>query len=155
MAASKIDLFSLATYSNELIASEYIKLTAELKEFPIKFRLKDNKEYVDLSETVLRLKVKVTNADGTAIVEAINNVANQVALTNNALHSVFSEVKIFLNSKLIEGRETMYGIKAYLDTVLRFHAEAMKNQLFAQGFEKEEATKIDEVTNTSFVKRRA
>ena len=78
--ASKIDLFSLATHDNELIESEYIKLTTELKRFPIEFRLKDNKEYVDLWETLLRLKVKVSNADGSAVPDQTNSVSSQVAL---------------------------------------------------------------------------
>ena len=79
----------MTTHNNEIIGSEYIKLAAELKGFPIEFRLRDNKDYVDLTESLLRLKVKVSNADGSAIAEKAGAKADgadqMVALTNNAI----------------------------------------------------------------------
>lgn len=152
-----VNLFSLAVHNNELVGTEYITLTADTKSGPLEFKLKDCKEYVHLSETVLQLKVKLTNQDGTTIEpkQADKTTENHVALVNNALHSIFSDVKVSLNDKLVEGGETMYAIKSYIGTFLRYHEQAMTNQLFLQGYVRDEYSKMDAVDNKAFVARKA
>ena len=81
-----LNIFSPPTYQNEVFGSEYITVRPDIAisdTGPIDFILRDNKEYLDLSETTLSLELKVVNADGTAIVPATDK--DDVAIINNAM----------------------------------------------------------------------
>ena len=83
----QLDLFTPRGYQNELFGSENITLrAAEVGNGPIDFFLNDNKDYIDLSESYLSLRLKVLNADDKPIV---GDGKDNVALINNAVHSVF------------------------------------------------------------------
>ena len=97
MTTTQLDLFSHPTFQNELFGFEYntIRPYNKLDEGPIEFNIVNNKEYINLAETILHLKVKVTNADGGIIATAQDK--DDVALINNSMHSIFSDVTIFIN----------------------------------------------------------
>src|SRR3981189_2808886 len=104
MMNPQLDLFSTRVYQNELLGSEYIIVRPfnNLDNGPIDFLVRESKEYFNLSETMLTLKVKVVNADGSAIAKTSDEKGN-VALINNAMHSVFSDVQVMFNGKPVEG----------------------------------------------------
>ena len=85
----QLDLFSTRIYQNELFGAEYITVWAynPLDNGPIDFIVKESKEYFDLSKSVLSLKLKVVNTDGSAIA-AVTDGKDNVALVNNAMHCV-------------------------------------------------------------------
>src|SRR2546428_5530286 len=109
MENSELDLFSLPKYQDELFGAQYHthRPYGPLSDGPIDFIIKDNKEYFDLKDTTLSLSVKIVNADGTAI--KVETGKDDVAIINNVMHSVFSDVSIFLNRKKIEGGAENYG----------------------------------------------
>ena len=111
MMNPQLDLFSTRVYQNELFGAEYIIVRPfnNLDNGPIDFLVRESKEYFDLSETMLSLKVKVVNADGSAIVKTSDEKEN-VALINNAMHSVFSDVQIMINGKPVEGAADVWLI---------------------------------------------
>ena len=151
-----LNIFSPPNYQNEVFGSEYITVRPDIAitdTGPIDFILKDNKEYLDLSETTLYLEVKVVNADGTAIVPATDK--DDVAIINNAMHSIFSDVSLYLNGKQVDGGDDLYHLKAYMSTVFKFSDKAEKGQLFATGFIKDDAHYMDSAKSTSFLKRKA
>src|SRR3977135_721493 len=103
----QLDLFSTRSYQNELFGAEYITVRAynPLDNGPIDFIVKESKKYFDLSASVLSLKLKVVNADGSAIA-TVEDGKDNVALVNNAMHSVFSDAQVIINGKHVEGSST-------------------------------------------------
>ena len=157
MMNPQLDLFSTRVYQNELFGAEYIIVRPfnNLDNGPIDFLVRESKEYFDLSETMLSLKVKVVNADGSAIVKTSDEKDN-VALINNAMHSVFSDVQIMINGKPVEGvADGMYPYRAYIANLFKFSKEAQVQQLFSEGFVRDDHTSMDTVSNAAFRVRKA
>ena len=117
----QLDLFSLPTYQNELFGAEFISVRPfnAIGNGPIDFFVKDSKEYIDLNETVLAVKVRVVNADGTAIAAATDGKDN-VAIVNNAMHSIWSDIQVYLNQKRIEGGDCFMDLNHTLAQSLDF-----------------------------------
>ena len=153
----QLDLFSTRVYQNELFGAEYITVRPfnNLDNGPIDFIVKESKEYFDLSESVLSLKLKVVNADGSAIA-TVSDGKDNVALVNNAMHSVFSDVQVMINGKPVEGvAVSMYPYRAYITNLFKFSKEAHTQQLFLQGIVRNNHATMDAVTNAAFVARKA
>jgi hypothetical protein len=150
-----LNLFAPPTFQNDLFGSEYITIRPDATigdSGPIDFIIRGNKEYLDLRETTLNLEVKVVNADGTNILPAVDK--DDVAIINNAMHSMFSDVSLYLNDKLVDGGDDLYHLKAYMSTVFKYSEKAQKNQLFAIGFIKDDPYLMDGVKASAFLKRK-
>ena len=150
-----LNLFAPPNIQNDLFGCEYITVRPDATitdTGPIDFIIRDNKEYLDLRETALNLEVKVVNADGSNILPVTDK--DDVAIINNAMHSVFSDVSVYLNEKLVEGGDDLYHLKAYMSTVFKFSDKAEKGQLFATGFIKDDPHHMDSVKASAFLKRK-
>ena len=150
-----LNLFAPPTFQNDLFGSEYITVRPDAPitdTGPINFILRDNKEYLDLRETTLALEVKVVNADGTNIMPGTDK--DDVAIINNAMHSVFSDVSLYLNDKQVDGGDDLYHLKSYMSTVFKYSDKAEKGQLFAIGFIKDDPHHMDSVKASAFLKRK-
>ena len=62
-----------------------------------------------------------------------------VAPVNNWLHSLFSQVDVYLNDTLVTPSSNTYPFRAYVDTVLSYGAEAKNTQLTSQLWYKDTA----------------
>src|SRR5271156_1979038 len=153
-----IELFTPAHFRQELLGNEYITLPLmhplEDDKGPLEFMLKDNKEYINMEETTLSVKVKIVNTDGTAIDGKTTSDA-QIALVNNAMHSLFRDVELQINGKRIEGGDNTYAYKSYISSMFRFSKETQEGQLFSIGFIRDEHAAMEAVANSAFVKRKA
>src|SRR5271156_4186588 len=151
----QLDLFSTRVYQNELFGAEYITFRPpnNLDNGPIDFIMKDTREYFDLSETMLSLKLKIVNSDDTAIPTVSGK--DDVAFVNNVMHSVFSDVQIMINGRSVEGVEDgLYPYKAYIHNLFTYSKDAQAQQLFSQGFVRDEYDKMDAATNSAFLTRK-
>ena len=156
---NQLQLFQPKQFPQELFGNEYITLDpyhvlSEKSTGPIEFVLKENKDYIDLQETVLRIKCKIVNADYTAIPVPAKAGDDHVSFVNNAMHSLFSDVILLINDKRVEGGDKMYPYKAYMNTVFRYSKETQEGQLFSVGFIRDDATKMEDVSNAAFLKRK-
>lgn len=154
---TQLDLFSTHNYQSEVFGAEYITVRPynTIDNGPIDFIVRESKEYYDLSETMLSLKVRVVNADGSVIATAADGKDN-VALVNNAMHSIFSNVQVLINGKPVEGvPDGMYPYRSYIANLFRFSREAQAQQLFSEGFVRDDHSHMDAVTNSGFVARKA
>jgi hypothetical protein len=154
---SELDLFSTRGYQAELFGAEYktIRPHATLKDSgPLQFMMTDSREYYDLSETILCLKAKITGADGGVI--PTTQGKDDVALVNNAMHSIFSDVQVLLNGKPVEGvPDGFYPYRAYIHNLLTYTKDAQQHQLFAQGWVRDDHAAMDAATNSGFIARKA
>ena len=155
---NQLQYFKSKDYPQELFGNEYISVDpyhvlSEKSTGPVEFVLKENKSYIDLQETVLRIKCKIVNSDLTPIPTKTGD--DNVAFVNNAMHSLFSDVILLINDKRVEGGDKMYPYKAYINSIFRYSKETQEGQLFSIGFVRDDATKMEDVSNAGFLKRKS
>jgi hypothetical protein len=96
---------------------EYYPISSTLNSdtAPIEFEIKgQGDEYLDLSQSYLQVVCKFTKGDGTDLTGA-NSTSTPV---NNILHSLFSEIDVSLNGKVVTPGTDTYPYKAYLEKTL-------------------------------------
>ena len=109
---------------------------------PIEFRVPGSDDlYLDLSQTVLKVTAKIVKKDGTALV-----AADAVSPTNLTLHSLFSQVDVSLNQRLVSASSPTYAYRAYLETLLNYGKGAKNGQLQAALYYKDTAGHFDDAT---------
>ena len=95
---------------------------------PIEFEIKgQGDEYVDLSQTYVQMLVKFTKGDGGALTGG-NSSSTPV---NNIVHSLFSEIDLSLNGKVITPGTDTYPYKAYLEKLLSYEHNTLNTQMKA------------------------
>ncbi|KAJ8043894.1 hypothetical protein HOLleu_11197 [Holothuria leucospilota] len=86
-------------------------------------------QYIDLEETQLYVKCKITNGGGGAIdIDAASN-PDKVGPINYTLHSLFKQVDVSLNGQEISDSSSMYPYRAYLEALLNYGEESKSGQL--------------------------
>ena len=91
----------------------------------IEFMLENNSvQFLDLANSFLKLKCKITKANGTNIV-----AEDVVTMINYPIASLYSQVDILLGGKVISSSTNNYAFRAYLETLLNYGEDAKKTQL--------------------------
>ena len=109
---------------------------------PIEFSISGSGEdYLDLANTLLYVRAQIVKADGTNLPEDA-----EVGPTNLWLHSLFSQVDVSLNEKLISPSTNTYPYRAYLETLLSYGAPAKESQMSASLWYKDTAGHMDATT---------
>ena len=128
----ELDIFAMpgtqtaidSSYMQEIKSINPVHMTG-----PMEFVLEGSSdEYTDLNSLTLYTKFKVTRDDGG------NMHANDVvALEQNALHSMFSQVDVTLGDTVISHSDQMHHYRAYIDNLLSYGSDAHKNHVRAEG----------------------
>lgn len=138
-----LDLFSVPptqTAVEEGQFVEYHPLASLSPGAPIEFAISGaTSEYLDLSNTYLHVRAKVTKADGTNL-----DANTDVAPVNYWLHSLFSQVDISLNDTLITSSENTYPYRAYIEATLNFGREAKKSHLTSALYYRDSGNHLDD-----------
>nr|XP_034832232.1 uncharacterized protein F54H12.2-like [Maniola hyperantus] len=151
---SELDLFALPSTQTSIEGGQWIHynpISSLTDDGPIEFLVPGNgDDYIDLSHTLLHIKAKVQNTDATNIAETAN-----VAPVNNWLHSLFSQVDIYLNQKLVSPPNNTYGYRAYIETLLNYGTAAKKSHLTCGLWYKDTTSKMDscDASNQGYAKR--
>ncbi|XP_072181336.1 uncharacterized protein F54H12.2-like [Diadema setosum] len=120
---------------------EYHPVSSITDEGPIEFNVSGtSEEYLDLSQTMLQVTVKVTNNDNTAL-----PADAPVGPVNLFLPSLFAQVDIMLNEKLVSQPSNTYPYRAYIESLLQYGGETKESQLTQQLYYKDKAGKMDVV----------
>ncbi len=119
-----------------------ISSTLDSDTAPIEFDIQgQGDEYIDLSQTYLQIVCKFTNADGTNL----EGLAGKSTPVNNIIHSLFSEIDLTLNGKIVTPGTDTYPYKAYLEKLLSYRPETLDSQMFACSlWEKDTAGHMDD-----------
>ena len=106
---------------------------------------------------MLHVQVKVTRSNGDDLLLAL-----PVGPVNNWLHSLFSQVDVYLNGTLVIPSTNTYAYRAYIETLPSYGTDAKDTQLTGQLWHKDTPTRMDAVeiddgpaANAGFVARRA
>ena len=139
---SELDLFTVPptqTSAEHGYTMDYHPVSTLTDNGPIEFNIPGSGEdYIDLTNTFLYLGVKITAADGA-------NIAYAAAIgpVNLLMNSLFSQVDVALNDKLVSSSTNTYAYRAYLETSLNYGKEAKESQLTSVMWYKDTAGKMD------------
>ena len=154
-ATSDLDITSRPPEQNGIISAQEVTHnpqtsidTGDVIDFFISGK---GEEYTDFANSFITVEGKIVKADGGNIDANAN-----VAVVNNTLHSLFSQVDVILNDVLITPSNNLYAYKAYIETLLSYGCEAEYSFLSAAMFFKETAGEMDKLTdaNKSFINRK-
>ena len=153
----ELDLFAVPPTQTRIEDGRWVEhqpLTSLDSGGPIEFVIPGTGDaYLDIANTYLLIRAKVVRGVG-------NDLApdTPVAPVNNWLHSLFSQVDVYLNDTLVTPSSNTYPFRAHVDTVLSYGAEAKNTQLTSQLRYKDTAGHMDSTIvdggNTGLVDRR-
>jgi len=156
---TELDLFSLPPTQTSIEKSDWIEykpIASLTDDAPIDFSIPGfGEEYLDLSHTLLSVKLKIIQSDGSDLPKETDTVAVNVAPVNNFLHSLFDQVDIFLNQKLVSTSTSNYMYRAYIETLLNYGTDSKNTHLTGAMYYSDTAGKMVDFTgNTGLVKRK-
>lgn len=149
---SELELFSLPPTQTTIEGSHtvyYKPISSLTDDSPIEFVVPgQGDEYIDLAHTMLsmRVKIEVPKTEETTKVGPINNL----------LHSMFNQIDVFLNQKLVSPPNNAYAYRAYIETLLNYGPAAKSSHLSSVLWYNDTAGKMDGVddSNTGLNNRR-
>lgn len=84
-------------------------------------------EYTDLSQTMIQVTASIVKSTGAAVNDDAE--ADGIGPINNWLQSLFSQVDMSMNQKLITPQNNTYAYRSYIETVLNYGYDARKSHL--------------------------
>ena len=150
---SELDLFDTKPTQMSVDSGYYLEyrpISVLDSDGPLEFVVSASDDYIDLSHTQLKLRVKITKEDGIAV-----TADDSVAPINNFLHSIFSHLSIELNNKTITTPSNSYHYRSYIETLLNYSNEAKQTHLTSSLYVKDEPKKMDDVASLGFTERKS
>ena len=94
---------------------------------PLEFEIVGNDDYLDLNDTILYINASVVKeGDATA---GGRNVAlatsDDAAFVNMPMHSMFSDVMVYLNDTKVDGGDQFYPYKAMISNLFGYSASTL------------------------------
>ena len=127
---SQLDLFSVPpsqTSLEEGSFTEYHPVSVLTSTGPIEFTISaENSNYIDLANSFLYVRASVTTAAGAALEKNA-----EIAPECNFLHTLWTQVDVYLNGSLVTQSNNNYPYRAYIENLLSFGQEAKNSQLSA------------------------
>ena len=133
---SRLMLFDLPPTDTSITNVNYIEIrpTSQITPSnPIVYDLPaSGVEYKALNDATHAVKFRILKSDGTLPAEDA-----KVAPINLTLQSLFKQVDVYLDGKLISSSDNNYHYGAYIETVLKYGSEAKASQLQSQLYYKD------------------
>ena len=140
---SELDLFTLPLTQTAIEKSTYIEippLSALTDRGPIEFFVSASSEdYMDLNNTYLHLRVKITNPNGTDLATDA-----EVGLINYPGCTLFSQVDITLGDRLITQSSNTYPYRGIIECLLNYGNGTLDTQFGCGLFKKDTYGEMDE-----------
>ena len=124
--SSEFDLFAPRPIQTSVVETTEVtyKPIASVEQSDLEFLIPaDNDTYVDLN-IKLYIRGKMTKVDGTTL-----DNTDFTAVTNNFLHSLFSQCSISLNGVTITQATELYNYRSYFETLLTYGTDAAATHL--------------------------
>lgn len=154
---TELDLFATPPTQTSVENGKFVffrPISTISNDAPIEFYIPGSgDEYIDLSRTMLYMKVRLTPK--TETLEKTTNKTYSVGPVNNWLHSMFSQVDIYLNQKCITPPSNSYMYRSYIEHLLNFGSDAKKSHLTNSLFYTDSAGHFEKTNNDNegFAKR--
>ncbi|XP_073234222.1 uncharacterized protein F54H12.2-like [Porites lutea] len=138
----ELDLFTIPTTQTSIHKGQWIEyhpLSNITDTGPIEFNVTETgEEYSDLAGTQLHVKAKIKKANGTAL-----DADTQVGPVNLFLYSLFSQVDVSLNERLISASTYTYPYRAMIESLLKYGKKTKTSQLSMAMFYRHTAGKMN------------
>ena len=161
---SELYLFNVPATQTAIDFSQWVEhkpLTSLTDSAPVEFVITGSgEEYVDLSETYIQVTAQITKSDGGDLITKNEDETDGedigIGPVNNWLHSLFSQVDMSLNGRLITASTNTYAYRSYLENLLTYGPAAKKSHLTSSLWYKDTAGHMDSVNaeNEGFTQRR-
>ena len=121
--------------------TEILPVTALTSRGPIEFFIPgDGEKYLDLNDTLLHIRLKITRNDGQDLEDNA-----PVSLINYPLNTLFSQCDVILGDRLISQSSATHPYRAMIETLLNYSEDTLKSQFSAGLFYKDTAGAMDSV----------
>jgi hypothetical protein len=151
--SGELDVFERPVLQTGIIGGNWYQFkptTVDADATQLEFRIPGQGDhYMDLSRTLINIKLKITKPDGTAFA-----AADIVGPTNNLLDTLWSNVKVEFNQKTVSDARNMYHYRAYIEDLFNFNSTAKESHQTASLWDTDEAGKLDDSTNKAFIRRK-
>ena len=128
---TELDLFSLPPTQTSIENGKWVQykpISTLTDDSPIEFVVPGNgDEYTDLSQTMIHVTASIVKSTGVAITDDAED--KKVGPINNWLHSLFSQVDMSMNQKLVTPQNNTYAYRAYIETALNYGYDARRSHL--------------------------
>ena len=125
---SELNLFEPFMNQTALVGEmvqEFAPVATIIQGAPIDFQIEGSgKNYIDLNDWKLEVKVKLTTPTGGDIA-----AATKVSTVNLPLHSLFQSVTMKIADKVVTESNNLYPYRALMETQLNYEAEVIKTRL--------------------------
>ena len=132
---SETDLFNIPPTQNDILGGqfhEYKPLNAVTADGPLEFTVSGTPDsYLDLAQTQLYVKAKITLPDGSNI-----PADAPCGPVNLFLHSLFNQVDVHLNDRMVSTASNTYAYRAMMETLLTYGFDAKSSHLTSALFYK-------------------
>ena len=152
---SELDLFLVPLTQTSIEKSSYVEiqpLTAIADSAPLDFFISASSEdYLDLNNTYLLTRVKITKANGGNLA-----VGDEVGFINYPGATLFSQVDISLGDRLITQSSNTYPYRCIIECLLNYSKDTLKTQFGSGMFCMDTAEHMENVVggqNRGLVKR--
>ncbi|XP_018343356.1 PREDICTED: uncharacterized protein F54H12.2-like [Trachymyrmex septentrionalis] len=129
---SELDLFSLPPTQTSIESSQWIyykPVTSLADDSPIEFVIPGHEEdYQDLIHTMLSLRVRIESERGESTAVAPDGEA-KVGPVSHLLHSIFNQIDVYFNQKLVSPPNNAYAYRAYIEALLNYASPAKTSHL--------------------------
>ena len=161
---SELELFAVPPTQTAITSSQWVEhrpITSLTDTGPIEFAITGSgEEYIDLSETYLQVTAKIVQPTGGSLQQTagengtVTGADAGVGPVNLWPHSLFSQVDVSLNERLVTPSMNTYPYRAYLETLLSYGPAAKESYLSAALWYKDSAEYMeDQSSNEGFLKR--
>ena len=154
---TSLDLFKKNIVQTAIIDGSWIEIRPinSIEETaPVDFHIDGTSEdFLDLSETYLKVKARITSANG----ENGYPDAEMVAPVNLILQSMWSKLDVSFNGKRVSSSGHTYPYRAYVESTLNLGSDVKRGQLSASGWHADTPGHFDTLAaqNVGFITRKA
>lgn len=149
---SELDLFTLPPTQTSIETAQWIyykPVTSLADDAPIEFVIPGHGEdYLDLAHTMLSLRVRVESVSSTATVTA-GTSAIKVGPVNHLLHSMFNQIDVYFNQKLVSPPNNAYAYRAYIEALLNYASPAKTSHLTSSLWDADTPEYMDETLDST------
>ncbi|XP_063975165.1 uncharacterized protein F54H12.2-like [Diachasmimorpha longicaudata] len=124
---SELDLFTISPTQTSIENSQFVyynPVSTLSDDAPIEFIVPGHgEEYIDLAHTMIKVRARILKPEGTAALD------DSVGPVNNFLHSMFNQVDVYFNQKVVTPPNNLYAYRAYIETLLNYGTDAKSSHL--------------------------
>ncbi|XP_035205264.1 uncharacterized protein LOC118180252 [Stegodyphus dumicola] len=133
---SELELFHLPGTQTAIQSGQWVQFHPLSNVFdggPVEFHISGSGEdYIDLSQTQLYVRAKIIKTDGSPLDKDAS-----IGPVNLFLHSLFSQVDVTLNERLVSSSSNTYPYRAYIETLLNHGYDSKTSKLTAEMYDKD------------------